>query len=122
MSTTYYIFTYLRGVQIYGSSIIQVQSVMLALEQHVLEEVFGSVSRVRVLQSIVEAEEIHITNLSRKTKLNHSSVSRQVEVLKELGLIEEELYPGIRMLRPAFDSMAVIFKKAHETRVKVNSH
>ena len=83
-------------------------------------------SRVRVLQSIVEAGEIHITGLSRKTKMNHSSISRQVEVLKELGLIEEERYTGIRMFRPAFDSMSVVFKKAQETKVKVkvkvNSH
>lgn len=45
------------------------------------------VSRVRVFQSIVEAGEIHVTCLSRKTNLNHASVSRQVEALKELGLI-----------------------------------
>ena len=91
------------------------------MEQPSLESMFGSISRIRVLQSIVEAGEIN-TLLSRKTNLNHTRVSRQVEVLKELGLIEEERYARIRILRPAFDSMAVIFKKAHETRVKVNSH
>ena len=118
-STTCFSFTYLPGVQTFGSSIFPVQFVLLALMQPNLEEVFGSASRVRVLQSIVEAGEIHITSLSRKTKMNHSSISRQVEVLKELGLIEEERYAGIRMFRPAFDSMVVVFRKAHETRVKV---
>ena len=44
------------------------------------------VGRVRVLQPIIEAGEIHITSLSRKTNLNHTSVSRPVEVLKKLGL------------------------------------
>lgn len=91
------------------------------MTQHVLEDIFGSVNRVHVLQSVCEAGEIHISSLSRVTKLNHSSISRLVEVLKMLGLLEEERYAGIRMLRPAFDSMAVVFKKAHETRVKVNS-
>jgi len=118
-STTCFSFTYLPGVQIYGSSIFQVQFVLVALKQPNLEEVFGLVSRIRVFQSIVEAGEIHVTSLSRKTNLNHSSVSRQVEVLKELGLIEEERYSGIRMFRPAFDSMVVIFRKARETKVKV---
>ena len=70
---------------------------MLALEQPNNEEIIGLASRVRVFQSIVESGEIPITSLSRKTNLNHTSVSRQGEALRELGLIEKERYAGIRL-------------------------
>ena len=73
------------------------QFVLLALKTHVLEEVFGSASRLRSFQSTVEAGEISITSLSRKTNLNHTSLSRQGEALRELGLIGEERYARIRM-------------------------
>jgi len=84
-------------VQTSGSSITQVHLVLLALKQPNLEEVFGSASRLRSFQSTVEAGEISITSLSRKTNLNHTSLSRQGEALKELGLIGKERYARIRM-------------------------
>lgn len=91
------------------------------MEQPSQEFMFGSIGRVWVLQSVVEAGEIYIAGLGRRANLNHTSVSKHVEALKELGLIKEELYAGIRMIRPAFDSMTVVLKKERETQIKVNS-
>jgi len=107
-------------VQRYGSSITQVQFVLLALKQRVLEEVFGSIGRIRVLEVIVEAKDVNISAVSRKTGLNHTSVDRHVNSLKELGLIEDNLWPGgIRMLKPAFRTLTIVLNKGFETQLRV---
>jgi len=90
------------------------------MKQHVLEEVFGSIGRVRVLEVIVEAKDVNISTVGRKTGLNHTSVDRHVNSLKELGLIEDTMWPGgIRMLKPAFQSLTIVLKKGFETKFRV---
>ncbi len=107
-------------MQTFGSSITQVQFVLLALKQHVLEEVFGSIGRILVLEVIVEAKNVNISALGRKTGLNHTSVDRHVNTLKQLGLIEDNMWPGgIRMLKPAFQSLTIVLKKGFETKFRV---
>ena len=107
-------------MQTFGSSITQVQFVLLALKQHVLEDVFGSIGRIRVLEVIVKAKDVNISPVGRKTGLNHTSVDRHVNSLKELGLIEDNLWPGgIRMLKPAFQTLTIELKKGFEPQFRV---
>jgi DNA-binding transcriptional ArsR family regulator len=78
-----------------------------------LEDAFGSKGRVRVLRVLVEEGEMHISQLSRRTGLNHSSVDNHCHKLKELGLIREKRYGKIRILEPDFNELEIRLKKGH---------
>ncbi len=83
------------------------------------ERARGSIGRIRVLEVIVEAKDINISTVGRKTGLTHTSVDRHVNTLKELGLIEDTMWPGgIRMLKPAFQSLTIVLKKGFETKFR----
>ena len=71
----------------------------------------GSVGILRVLETVTKQGTINISHLSRKTGLNHTGVDSHVRKLVELGLLEEKRYGSIRMIKPSFDSLAVVFKK-----------
>jgi DNA-binding transcriptional ArsR family regulator len=83
----------------------------------------GSVGIMKVLECVTKQGSINISSLSRKTGLNHTGVDRHVRKLVELGLVEERWYGNLRMIRPAFDSLTVVFKKGMGVRiVRNNSH
>jgi hypothetical protein len=42
-----------------------------------------------------------------------------VKKLVSIGLLEERRYGNLRMIRPAFDSLAVVFKKGFGVRMKL---
>ncbi len=71
----------------------------------------GSVGILRVLETVTKQGSINISHLSRKTGLNHTGVDSHVRKLVGLGLVEERWYGSLRMIKPSFDSFAVVFKK-----------
>ncbi len=71
----------------------------------------GSVGILRVLEMVTKQGTINSSHLSRKTGLNHTRVDSHVRKLVELGLLEEKRFGAIRMIKPSFDSLAVVFKK-----------
>jgi predicted transcriptional regulator len=71
----------------------------------------GSIGIMKVLETVTEQGSINISHLSRKTGLNHSSCDAHVKKLVSIGLLEERRYGNLRMIKPTFDSLAVVFKK-----------
>ena len=51
-----------------------------------LEDVFGSKGRIRVLRALVEEGEMNISQLARRTGLNHTTVCRHCEKRARLFL------------------------------------
>jgi len=49
-----------------------------------VEEILGSRGRIRVLQVLTESGELNISEVSRRTGLNYTSVQRHLMKLKEL--------------------------------------
>ena len=82
-------------------------------EKDFLEEVFGSRGRIRVLGALVEAGELNISQLARRTGLNYSTVDRHCELLRKLGLIKDKRYDRIRMLEVDFHEIEVRLKKGY---------
>ena len=74
-------------------------------------EDFGSIGLMRVLETVTKYGPLNISLLGRKTGLNHGSCDIHVKKLIELGLVEEERYNTIRMIKPAFDSFTIRFKR-----------
>ena len=64
-----------------------------------LQEVFGSISRVKILVVLAKMGELNISAVSKKTKLNHSRVCEHIEKLQNLQIIEQKRYGRIRIIR-----------------------
>ena len=61
------------------------------------EEILGSKGRIRVLEVLTESGELNISEVSRRTGLNYTSVERHLMKLKEMGLLNEKRYGKIRI-------------------------
>jgi DNA-binding transcriptional ArsR family regulator len=77
----------------------------------------GSVGILQVLETVTKQGTINIGHLLRKTGLNHTGVDHHVKKLVELGLVEERRYGSIRMIKPTFDSLVVMFKRGMGVKV-----
>ncbi len=75
-----------------------------------LEE-FGSVGRLKILETLSEDGGLNISQLSRRTGMNHTSVDRHVKKLTDMGLVIEKRYGNIRMVEVAFESFIIRFRK-----------
>jgi DNA-binding transcriptional ArsR family regulator len=83
------------------------------------EEILGSKGRVRVLQVLTESSELNISEVSRRTGLNYTSVERHLVKLQRLGLLREKRYGKIRIFEAAFKSLRVVFEKGRPVAVDV---
>ncbi len=62
-------------------------------------EVLSSRGKVKVLKTLVDAEELNITEIVRKTELSHRSVKSYLSELCVTGLVELKKFGRIRMYR-----------------------
>ncbi len=83
---------------------------MLKVQTISLEDL-GSIGILRVLNTVAQHGPLNISSLSRKTGLNHTGVDGHVKKLVEKGLLTENWYGKIRMIKPTFDSFSVVFKR-----------
>ncbi len=84
------------------------------------EELLGSKGRIRVLQVLVESGELNISEVSRRTGLNYTSVERHLMKLKRMGLLREKRYGKIRIFEALFRSLTVSFEKGLGVTVEVS--
>ena len=75
----------------------------------IVEEVFGSKERIKILRVMSECVELKISDVVRKAGMNHSSTERHLEKLKEMGLVGERRDGPIRIFEIAFNKVAVVF-------------
>ena len=80
----------------------------------------GSRGRVRVLQVLSESGELNISEVSRRTGLNYTSVERHLVKLQRLGLLREKRYGKIRIFEVAFRSLRVIFEKGRPISLEIH--
>ena len=83
------------------------------------EEILGSRGRVRVLQVLTESGELNISEVSRRTGLNYTSVERHLVKLQRMGLLREKRYGKIRIFEVAFRALRVVFERGRPTVVDV---
>lgn len=81
-------------------------------------EDLGSTGILRILETVTKYGSINISHLSRKTGLNHTSCDIHVRKLAEMGLLEERRYGNLRMIKTAFDSLMVEFKKGFGVKIE----
>ncbi len=62
-----------------------------------LEEVFSSKGRIRILQLLVVHNELTVTQIANKTRLNHHTAITHLQNLVSHGIIVEKRYGRIRI-------------------------
>ncbi len=83
------------------------------------EEILGSKGRIRVLQVLAESGELNISEVSRRTGLNYSSVERHLIKLEKLGLLKEKRYGKIRIFEIQFNSLNIVFERGRLVNVNI---
>jgi DNA-binding transcriptional ArsR family regulator len=82
------------------------------------EELLGARGRVRILQVLAESGETYLTELARRTGLNHNSVQRHLEKLKEMGVVREKRFGRIRIFEAVFKTLTVRFESGRGVTVE----
>jgi len=75
------------------------------------EELLGSKGRIRTLQVLAESGELNISEVSRRTGLNYTSVERHLAKLVKMGLVKEKRYGKIRIFQAMFKTLTVKFER-----------
>ena len=84
-----------------------------------LQELLGSKAIIRVLTVLAEEGELHISEVARKTRLNHLTVERCIERLRGLGLVEERRYGRVRILRPLFEELRITLRRGVGFKIEI---
>jgi len=72
-----------------------------------------------VLQVLTESGELNISEVSRRTGLNYTSVQRHLMKLKELGLLREKRYGKIRIFQVEFRRLGIVFESGRPVNVEL---
>ena len=64
-----------------------------------IEDIFSSRGKIRILKVLVELEEVHIKELSRRTKLNHKVISEYLTFLEGLGIVKQKKFGRISFVK-----------------------
>lgn len=64
-----------------------------------LENVFGSRGRLKILINLAKNVELSISELVKRTGLNHSAVLKHIELLKKIKFVQEKNFGRIKILR-----------------------
>ncbi len=64
-----------------------------------IEDLLGSKARIRILKVLAKNNEMNISYIIKKTRLNHSNVLKHLEILKDLNIIQEKKFGRIKIYR-----------------------
>ncbi len=64
-----------------------------------LDKVLSSSGRVRILSLLAEVEEIHLSEIARRTEQSYSATERHLRDLAGSGMVEEKDYGRVRIFR-----------------------
>ncbi|MFP3984541.1 MAG: winged helix-turn-helix domain-containing protein [Candidatus Bathyarchaeia archaeon] len=64
-----------------------------------IEDVFASRGRVRILRTLSEIGELNISEIARRAGLNYTTTNEHLQVLEEAGLIKHKSFGRIRIYR-----------------------
>ncbi len=65
----------------------------------IIEDVFASRGRVRILRILSEIGELNISEIARRAGLNYTTTNEHLRVLEDAGLIRHKSFGRIRIYR-----------------------
>ncbi len=69
------------------------------LKKDLIEDLLGSRARVKILKVLAINEELTISLIIKQTKLNYNSVSKHLDYLKIVDLVQEKKFGRIKIFR-----------------------
>ncbi len=72
---------------------------MIVKENFDIENVLGSKARIKILKLLAINQELSISQIIKKTRLNHASVKSHLNHLKSLNLVQEKIFGRIKIYR-----------------------
>ncbi len=64
-----------------------------------IEDLLGSRARVKILKMLALNEELTISLIIKKAKLNHASATKHLRYLMDVGLVQEKKFGRIKIYR-----------------------
>ncbi len=64
-----------------------------------IEDLLGSRARIKILKELAKYNELNISLIITKTRLNHSNVIKHLNMLKKFNLIQEKKFGRIKIYR-----------------------
>lgn len=89
--------------------------------KELVEELFGFRGRVRVLRVVSERGELNISDVARRSGMNHGYTERHLEKLVEMGLVREKRFGSVRIFEAAFKDLVVRFERGRGLSVEVDA-
>ncbi|MFX1387507.1 MAG: winged helix-turn-helix domain-containing protein [Promethearchaeota archaeon] len=74
-------------------------------KKNLIEDLLGSRARVKILKTLARYEELTISLIIKKTKLNYSCVLKHLNFLKINNLIQEKKFGRIKIFRYKSENM-----------------
>ncbi|MFX1325888.1 MAG: ArsR family transcriptional regulator [Promethearchaeota archaeon] len=74
-------------------------------KKYLIEELLGSKARVKILKSLALNEELTLSLIISKTKLNYSNVVKHLNYLKDLNLVQEKRFGRIKVFRYKIENL-----------------
>jgi len=68
-------------------------------KRYFIEDLLGSRARIKIIKTLALNDELNISLIISKTKLNHSNVMKHLNFLKSFNLIQEKKFGRIRIYR-----------------------
>ncbi|MFX1345275.1 MAG: ArsR/SmtB family transcription factor [Promethearchaeota archaeon] len=78
---------------------------IISKEKYLIEEILGSKARVKILKALAKNNELTISLIINKTRLNYSNVMKHLKYLKDLDLIQEKKFGRIKIYRYKIENM-----------------
>ena len=72
---------------------------MIVKENFNIENILGSKARIKILKLLAINQELSISQIIKKSKLNHASVKTHLNHLISLNLIQEKVFGRIKIYR-----------------------
>lgn len=68
-------------------------------KKNLIEDLLGSRARVKILKTLARYEELTISLIIKKTRLNYTCVLKHLNFLKMINLIQEKKFGRIKIFR-----------------------
>ncbi|MEM1537303.1 MAG: winged helix-turn-helix domain-containing protein [Candidatus Nezhaarchaeales archaeon] len=64
-----------------------------------IEEILSSKGRVKILKVLIDHAELNISEIVKRSDLNHSTTNAHLKELKKFGIVDEKRFGRVRIFR-----------------------
>jgi DNA-binding transcriptional ArsR family regulator len=73
-----------------------------------IEQLFSSRGRTKIIRLLAECGELNISEIARRTQLNHSTTRRHLQFLERAKLVQEKTFGRIRIYRYKIENLRAL--------------